>query len=559
MPPAARYRLYALGTLYCAPYVAMLVWGWQAYKARSLLTLVLTIALGLLLLGMLTRTWRRFFLVYAPFLLVSVAYVAYSLSFGIVPGHTLAIVLVSATWEEILGLWTVWQGKWLLLPCLAFLGVYLWLAWGLADWPIFSGKARIMTRVLLGLALPVTAFAAQNARQLVDGLALNPVAGTVMFCAGQIPRARAEIHGAGIVKVPYHAQRPDGGEEVHVLVIGESARRGSWSAYGYQRPTTPFLDHLRGAVFLQRAMADANLTSFAVPTILTGMTPEQVTSERPHGTLLDLAKEAGYSTAWLVNQDLDVSTWLGITADRLEYPPDPEASFFGRHAPDEVLLPAYRRELARAGAPRFIGMHIMESHWEYYRRYPPSFQRFGTANRLNTMSILRKGGTTAPDLTDAYDNSVLYTDWFLEQVIEQARRGAVRDPGFRVDKRRLQRGPSPAGRRARGQRCQGDPQPRFLLYRGGSDGDQLAGSAARALLRITAVHPGHERQAPGRGRSDGAPVASLARRGRRAVRTRAPARSPRARSPETPTGRRSHPPASTPACRRRGRHGSRRG
>jgi glucan phosphoethanolaminetransferase (alkaline phosphatase superfamily) len=422
MPPTARYRLYALGTLYCAPYLAMLVWGWQAYKARSLLTLLLTIALGLLLLGMLTRTWRRFFLVYAPFLLVSVAYVAYSLSFGIVPGHTLAIVLVSATWEEILGLWTVWQGKWLLLPCLAFLGVYLWLAWGLADWPIFSGKARIMTRVLLGLALPVTAFAAQNARQLVDGLALNPVAGTVMFCAGQIPRARAEIHGAGIVKVPYHAQRPDGGEEVHVLVIGESARRGSWSAYGYQRPTTPFLDHLRGAVFLQRAMADANLTSFAVPTILTGMTPEQVTSERPHGTLLDLAKEAGYSTAWLVNQDLDVSTWLGITADRLEYPPDPEASFFGRHAPDEVLLPAYRRELARAGAPRFIGMHIMESHWEYYRRYPPSFQRFGTANRLNTMSILRKGGTTAPDLTDAYDNSVLYTDWFLEQVIEQARR-----------------------------------------------------------------------------------------------------------------------------------------
>jgi glucan phosphoethanolaminetransferase (alkaline phosphatase superfamily) len=38
------------------------------------------------------------------------------------------------------------------------------------------------------------------------------------------------------------------------------------------------------------------------------------------------------------------------------------------------------------------------------------------------MSILLKGGTIAPDLTDAYDNSVLYTDWFLEQVIEQARR-----------------------------------------------------------------------------------------------------------------------------------------
>jgi lipid A ethanolaminephosphotransferase len=146
-----------------------------------------------------------------------------------------------------------------------------------------------------------------------------------------------------------------------------------------------------------------------------------VQSQRPHGTLLDLAKEAGYSTAWLVNQDLDVSTWLGISADRLEYPPDPEAGFFGRHTPDEVLLPAYRREVAHAGSPRFIGLHIMESHWEYYRRYPPSFQRFGTANRLTTMSILLKGGTIAPDLTDAYDNSVLYTDWFLEQLLEPLR------------------------------------------------------------------------------------------------------------------------------------------
>src|SRR6266513_18236 len=421
MPPAARYRLYVLGTLYCAPYLAMLVWGWQAYKARSILTLLLTIALGLLVLGALTRSWRRLFLAYIPFLLVSVAYAAYAFSFGVVPGHTLAIVLVSASWEELQGLWTVWQGKWLLLPLLAFLGVYLWLAWSLPDWPVFSGRARVVTRVLLALALPVTAFAAQNARQLVDGLALNPVAGSVMFCAGQIPRARAEIHGAGIVKFPYHARRLDSGEEVHILVVGESARRGSWSAYGYQRPPTPYLNHLEGGVFLQRAMADANLTSFAVPMILTGMTPEQVTSERPHGTLLDLAKEAGYWTAWLVNQDLDVSTWLGITADHLEYPPDPQAGFFGRHTPDDVLLPAYLRELARVGAPRFIGMHIMESHWEYYRRYPPSFQRFGSASRLNALSILLKGGTIAPDLTDAYDNSVLYTDWFLQQVIEQAR------------------------------------------------------------------------------------------------------------------------------------------
>ncbi len=422
MHSAARHRLLALGALSCVPSGVLLVWGSQSYKARSLLTALLAMVLSLLLLGLLTRTWRRFFLAYVPFLLASGAYAAYSVSFGVVPGHTLAILLVSASWEELQGLWTVWQSKWLLLPLLAVLAAYLWIAWGLPDSPIFSGRSRLGVRAALLLALPVTAFAAQNARQLIDGLALNPLVGTVMFFAGQVPRASLEIHGGGIEKRPYHAQRATGGEEVHVLIVGESARRGSWSVYGYSRPTTPYLGHLAGsAVFLQHALADANLTGFAVPMILTGMTPEEVSSERPHGTLLDLAKEAGYSTAWLVNQDLDISTYLGISADHLEYPPDPEAGFFGRHTPDDVLLPAYRRELARSGAPRFIGMHIMESHWEYYRRYPPGFQRFGTPGRLDTVSILLKGGTIAPDLTDAYDNSVLYTDWFLAQVIDAAR------------------------------------------------------------------------------------------------------------------------------------------
>ncbi len=423
MPPAARYRLYALGSLYTTPYVAMLVWGSHAYKVRSILTLLLTLALGVLLLAACTRTWRRFFLVYVPFLLMSVAYAAYSIAFGIVPGHTLAMVLVSASWEELQGLWTVWQGKWLVLPAAGLLGMYLWLAWGLGEWPILPRKRRLAVRVTLALALLTTAFAAQNAAQMVDGLTLNPVAGSVMFLTGQVPRARAEIHGAGIEKLPYHARRVDPGEEVHVLVVGESARRSSWSAYGYQRATTPYLDRLRGdAFFLQRAMADANLTSLAVPAILTGLTPAEILTLKPHGTLLDLAKEAGYSTAWLVNQDFDVSASLGIHADLLEFPPDPEAGFFGRHIPDEALLPAYRRELARMGRSRFIGLHIMESHWEYYRRYPPSFQKYGTPGRLNTLSILLKGGSIAPDLTDAYDNSVLYTDWFLEQVIEEARR-----------------------------------------------------------------------------------------------------------------------------------------
>jgi glucan phosphoethanolaminetransferase (alkaline phosphatase superfamily) len=422
MPSAARYRLYALGALYALPYVAMLYFcAMHGSKPRSVLALLATAALGSLLLAGCTRTWRRFFLAYFPLLIVSIAYTVYALVYGIVPGRTLGMLLLSASSEEIRGLLILWPRKWLLLPLVAALTAYLWLAWRLPEWAIFSGKANIGARVILVLTLPITAYAATSTAQLVDGIALNPVAGSVMFFAGQLPRARAEIRGANVVKVPYHAT-PVTAEEVHVLIVGESARRGSWSVYGYQRRTTPYLERIKDEMILLRHVtADANLTVLAVPMILTGVAPQQLAGTRLRGNLLDVAKEGGYSTSWLVNQDIQVSTAIGITPDHLDYPPEMQSDVFGRNVPDSELLGAYRRELLRTGSPRFIGMHVMGSHWEYYRRYPPSFQRFGQAHQLNPLSIARSGQSVDQAMVDSYDNSVLYTDWFLAQVIEAAR------------------------------------------------------------------------------------------------------------------------------------------
>jgi glucan phosphoethanolaminetransferase (alkaline phosphatase superfamily) len=225
--------------------------------------------------------------------------------------------------------------------------------------------------------------------------------------------------------------------------------------YGYARHTTPYLEHIRNeTILLQHVTADANLTSVAVPMILTGLTPTEmmltghsdsasdtpawafagkgvvITQERSvgtlnvrgfRGTLLDVAKEGGYTTTWLVNQDIGVTTSLGITPDHFDFPPEMQGTMFGRQVLDEKLLAPYRREVNRSGAPRFIGMHVMGSHWEYYRRYPPSFQRFGHAHDLNIFSIARSGTDSDESMVDAYDNSVLYTDWFIEQVIEAAR------------------------------------------------------------------------------------------------------------------------------------------
>jgi glucan phosphoethanolaminetransferase (alkaline phosphatase superfamily) len=403
----------------------MLLWSLSTQALRSVLTLVFTTILVTMPLAACARTWRRFFLWTFPLWVVAAAYSTCAIVSDKVPGRAVALLLSGTTWEELSGLFDVWQQKWMTLPIAGILALYLILAWRLPVWPVLSRKITAVVRVLLVLTVPMAVYAAQNFAQLTAGVALSPIIGSVMFFGVQMPHAYDELHGKLVVKTPFHAQRAGNDEEVHVLIVGESARRASWSAYGYARPTTPYLDGLEKngeAIFLHDAMSDANLTILAVPIILTGLTPqEEASGQRRGGNLLDLAEEAGYTTSWLVNQDVSVSTSMGIAADHLEYPPDLHEGLFGRRTLDETLLPAYRREVARTGHSRLIGMHVMGSHWEYYLRYPKSFQRFGSAQKLSMLTSATTDRSMAGTLEDAYDNSVLYTDWFLQQVIEQAR------------------------------------------------------------------------------------------------------------------------------------------
>jgi glucan phosphoethanolaminetransferase (alkaline phosphatase superfamily) len=414
-----------LGALYGSPFIAMLLWSLRTQSLRSVLTLVATAILITMPLAACTRTWRRFFLLIFPLWVIATAYSAYAILSDKVPGRAVALLLSGASWEEITGLFGLWQQKWMTLPIAGILALYLILAWRLPVWPILSRRITAVFRVLLVVTVPIAVYVAQNSAQLTAGVALNPVIGSLLFFGVQMPRAHDELQGKLVVKTPFHAQRIGTDEEVHVLIIGESARRASWSSYGYARATTPYLDRLKTdkeAIFLRDAMSDANLTILAVPIILTGLTPQETAQGRRRGgNLLDLAKEAGYTTSWLVNQDVGVSTSLGMAADHLEYPPDVHEGLFGRRTLDETLLPAYRRDIAHTGRARLIGMHVMGSHWEYYLRYPKRFQQFGSAQKLSMLSSATTDRSMVATVEDAYDNSVLYTDWFLQQVIEQAR------------------------------------------------------------------------------------------------------------------------------------------
>jgi glucan phosphoethanolaminetransferase (alkaline phosphatase superfamily) len=231
-----------------------------------------------------------------------------------------------------------------------------------------------------------------------------------MFVSGPLSSVDYELHGAVGRKRPYGAQRV-GAKEVHILVIGESSRRDSWSVYGYARPTTPYLQSIAGeVVFLRNAVADANATMYSVPILLTGSHPEAFQPWATTGNIVDLTKESGYFTAWLVNQDPSPSSIVGMDPDVSKYTYMPKRmTYFAAYSPDQVLLSELEGQLARKDVPLFVGLHVYGSHAPYAKRYPSSFAHFSTPGAER-------------DSLDSYDDTILYTDWFLGQVIERVRR-----------------------------------------------------------------------------------------------------------------------------------------
>jgi glucan phosphoethanolaminetransferase (alkaline phosphatase superfamily) len=201
-------------------------------------------------------------------------------------------------------------------------------------------------------------------------------------------------------------ENPLGGRSTIVLVIGETSRAGNWSAYGYGRPTTP---HLEGSPDLLRfadATSGANLTEIALPQLLTRSTPERPYASDSSTSLLACFREAGYRTWWISTQNpagRESSRTGKIVADAdlrqfLTTPGKATRPF------DHELLPALESALADSFPRKLVVLHTLGSHHAYANRYPADFARFNGRQELA-----------------AYDNSILYTDHVLSQILSRLR------------------------------------------------------------------------------------------------------------------------------------------
>jgi len=195
------------------------------------------------------------------------------------------------------------------------------------------------------------------------------------------------------------------GREVYVLVIGESSRPDHWGLYGYSRNTTPRLAREPNIILFEDAVTQAALTSISVPLILTRGTissdSKQFLAER---SIISAYREAGFVTNWLSTQQRD--HWTGAVN---RYSGEAERQFFYERRHDAVLVRTLKNVLAAhpQDAKHFVAIHTQGSHFVFEDRYPA------------TRAVYPNGGglTHRERLVNTYDNSILYTDFVLSELI----------------------------------------------------------------------------------------------------------------------------------------------
>lgn len=219
------------------------------------------------------------------------------------------------------------------------------------------------------------------------------------------------------------------GAEVLVLVIGESSRADRWQLGGYGRATNPRLAKEPNGVFLRNVISRSVSTRSAVPALVSRR-PVVDDAGRPNAqvepSVLVALAEAGYATAWFSNQgatEVDAPvTFHARDAQDLRFL-NP-ASYAERGSLDERLLAPLEAALARGGRQAIV-LHTLGSHFNYAHRYPPAFEHF-TPSLATPGRAFDRATSTAEEVSNAYDNSIVYTDHVLAEVIARLAAGGRR-------------------------------------------------------------------------------------------------------------------------------------
>jgi len=202
-------------------------------------------------------------------------------------------------------------------------------------------------------------------------------------------------------------------KELIIMVVGETARADRFSLNGYKRDTNPLLSK-ENIVNLSNVTSCGTSTGVSVPCMFSSLGRSKYDKETAleQENVLDVLAKHGIEILWRDNN----SDSKGV-ATRMAYEdfktPTHNPSCEGECRDIGMLSGLDKYIASHKNKDMLIVLHQMGNHGpEYYRRYPKEFERFKPACQTGELR-----DCSQEEVNNAYDNAILYTDYFLSEVI----------------------------------------------------------------------------------------------------------------------------------------------
>ena len=193
---------------------------------------------------------------------------------------------------------------------------------------------------------------------------------------------------------------------VVVLVIGESARKANFQLYGYKRANNPLLSKQQGLKVFQ-AQSCATFTTAGVKAIL-----EPKNSGDLYEPLPNYAFRTGADVVWRTinwgEPPIHIDEYESDIVLSKKYP-----NVDKRY--DELLFTGLRERIESSKKNKvLIVIHTSTSHGpNYASKYPKKFEVYKPVAHN-----VEEGEKNVAKLVNAYDNTILYTDYLLSNMID---------------------------------------------------------------------------------------------------------------------------------------------
>lgn len=175
----------------------------------------------------------------------------------------------------------------------------------------------------------------------------------------------------------------------------------------------------RNVISFRNMLSPLTLTRDAVPFLLTRASENDHSPMYNESSFIPIFRKTGFKTFWFSNQEMmgdqaNSITSLSKEADVRKYAASSgKSSNLNKHL-DDQLFPYLDSAITDRSDMKLIILHANGSHWNYNYHYPEKFRKYTPV----TESLVQQGNSMEETI-NSYDNTILYMDYFVDEVIKR--------------------------------------------------------------------------------------------------------------------------------------------